>query len=62
MFFKKNSTTGVLFYRKAEYILLFNESFEYPDWFGTYDTGSIIIPEFTDSVLFSETFDSGSWQ
>jgi hypothetical protein len=42
-------------------ILLFAESFEYPSWFGTYDTGSIVIPTFTGSVTFTETFESGSW-
>jgi hypothetical protein len=42
-------------------ILLFAESFEYPSWFGTYDTGSIVVPTFTGSVTFLETFESGSW-
>ena len=39
----------------------FTETYEYPDWFGTYDTGSIIIPTFAGSATFTETFESGSW-
>jgi|688.fasta_scaffold589846_2 hypothetical protein len=41
--------------------LIFTETFEFPSWFGTYDTGSIIFPTFTGSVLFLEEFESGSW-
>jgi hypothetical protein len=51
---------GLFFYRKSP-IISFKESFEYPSWIGTYDTGSIIYPTFTGSVVFSETYDSGSW-
>lgn len=39
----------------------FTEIYEYPDWFGTYDTGSIIVPTFSGSATFTETFESGSW-
>jgi hypothetical protein len=39
----------------------FIETYEYPDWLGTYDTGSIIIPTFSGSATFTETFESGSW-
>jgi hypothetical protein len=39
----------------------FTETYEYPDWFGTYDTGSIIIPTFSGVADFTETFESGSW-
>ena len=39
----------------------FTETYEYPDWLGTYDTGSIIIPTFSGSATFTETFESGSW-
>jgi hypothetical protein len=51
---------GLFFYRQSP-IKTFRESFEYPNWTGTYDTGSIVIPTFTGSVLFSETFEFPSW-
>lgn len=64
--FTENLRSGVLFYKPPKLptfqeVAIFSESFEYPNWFGTYDTGSIPSASFTGSVLFSETFDSGSW-
>ena len=42
-------------------ILLFTETYEYPDWFGTYDTGSIVIPTFSGSATFTETYEYPDW-
>jgi len=50
-----------LYYREPLIKLLFRESFEYPSWTGTYDTGSIIYPTFTGSVVFAESYEYPSW-
>ena len=50
-----------LFYRESLIKLLFTESYEYPNWTGTYDTGSIVYPIFTGSYIFLESYESGSW-
>ena len=49
-----------LFYREP-LIYSFKESFEYPSWIGTYDTGSIITPTFTGSALITESYEYPNW-
>jgi hypothetical protein len=39
----------------------FTETYEYPDWFGTYDTGSIIMPTFSGLADFTETYEYPNW-
>jgi|LakMenE18May11ns_1017448.scaffolds.fasta_scaffold9143995_1 hypothetical protein len=51
----------IQFYRIDPLVLLIRESFENPDWNGTYDTGSLVYPTFTEPALFVEQFDSDSW-
>jgi len=51
---------GLFFYRKSP-IISFKESFEYPNWIGTYDTGSIIYPSFTGSAIRTESYEYPSW-
>ena len=50
-----------LFYREKPIIKIFSESYEYPNWIGTYDTGSIIIPTFTGSALITESYEYPNW-
>jgi hypothetical protein len=45
----------------ADQVLFFSEEFENPGWNGTYNTGSLVYPTFTGSVLLAEEFESGSW-